>query len=116
MRMRHFVTGAVGIAVSCGLAIAAEPKDDPALDKLVVTILESHDPLHLDQIHSLTEALSDRKQQPKVEDVCESLQRLVMSEKVVISTAENNPKWRPLTLVMWDDAKHLKKEPEGKTR
>ncbi len=68
------------------------------------------------QIHSLTEALSDRKQQPKVEDVCESLQRLVVSEKVVISTAENNPKWRPLTLVMWDDAKHLKKEPEGKTR
>lgn len=91
------------------LAAMFAPKQEPdKIDAAVMVLLEAHEPLHIDQLHQLLELTE--KQPPTVAETCESLQRLVVVGKVEISTKENNPKWRPLTVLLWDDAGHKKNE------
>ncbi len=108
---------ALSLSLSLLLFLSApqkKPQQKPQphrLEKPIQTYLENHDPLHIDQLHRLLE-LTEKKP-PTVEETAEALQAMVKSGRVVISTTPNNEKWRPITVILWDDEEHKTTDPEG---
>lgn len=92
----------------------ADAKKAKKLDALVISIIEANKPLHLDQVHALVELLQNRGDTFSVDDVCGSLQRLVVEKKAVMEAVKHESpageRMLPPHIVYFDDIDHKEDE------